>query len=64
MTKLTFVNATPRHSGSEKSECPGKYPLIELLSNLIVPLGAKISLPYVELAPSFVSQNAFLVLGL
>lgn len=31
--KLTSVNATPRQSGSEKSEYLGKYPLIELLSN-------------------------------
>lgn len=64
VTKLKFVNATPRQWESEKSEYPGKYLLIELLFNSIVPLGAKISFPYVKLAPSFVPQNTFIVLGL
>lgn len=64
VTKLKFVNATPRQSGSEKSEYPRKYAVNELPSNLIVPLGAKISFPYMELAPSFVPQNTFIVLGL
>lgn len=64
VTKLKFVNATPHQWGLGKLEYPGKYPLNELLSNLIVPLGAKISFPYVKLAPSFVPQNTFIVLGL
>lgn len=41
VTKLKFVKATPHQWELENLENPGKNPLIEFLSNLIVPLSAK-----------------------
>lgn len=63
VTKLRFVIATLHQSRSEKWAQFRRYTFIGPLSNLIVPLGTTISLPYVEFAPSLVPQNTFIVLG-